>query len=158
MTRQEICKQNATVHGGFGTPLYRVWNAMWQRCTNSNVKEFRYYGGREIKVCEDWKSFPVFREWALSSGYEPCLTLDRIEQDGNYEPTNCRWITLKEQQRNKRNNVILTYNGESHCASEWAEILGINYKTIMSRIARNWSVDRILSTQDARRKEVTNRA
>lgn len=157
MNIREIRKINATKHGGYGTSLYGVWNSMKQRCNNPSVKTYRYYGGKGIKVFPKWGQFESFRDWAIDNGYEEGLTLDRINSNEDYEPSNCRWVTLAEQQRNKSNNVMLTYEGETHCAKEWSELLGINYKTIMTRLSRGWSSDRIFSTNgDARRTEVTH--
>ena len=90
-------------------------------------------------------SYEAFKEWALNNGYSDELTLDRINVDGNYCPENCRWITNKEQQNNKRNNVLYTYNGETKTLAEWSESLGICYKTLQKRIIK-WGVDKAFST------------
>lgn len=121
-------------HGGFGTRLYRIWNGMKQRCSNPNDPSYRIYGGRGIKVCDDWIKFVPFRDWALANGYEDTLTIDRINPDGNYEPSNCRWATKKEQAHNRRHQVLLTYHGETKPLFEWATILGIEYKILDNRI------------------------
>ena len=93
----------STTHGGTHTRLYRIWNGMRSRTTNPKTSFFYCYGGRGISVCEEWKnSFELFREWALSHGYQDNLSIDRINNDGNYEPCNCRWATASEQQLNKR--------------------------------------------------------
>lgn len=118
--------------------LYAVWNAMKQRCNNPKNKRWNRYGGRGIKICEEWEnSFDSFREWALSNGYKEGLTIDRINNDGNYEPDNCRWATYREQNRNYSRNVYYEHNGEKHTAIEWAEIYGLNIKSIYQRMERD---------------------
>ena len=99
-------------------------------------------------MCEEWTdSFETFRNWSLQNGYNDNLTIDRIDTNGNYEPNNCRWVSMEEQNKNKTSNVILTYNNESHTLSEWSQITGIHRKTIKSRICRDgWSVERALTT------------
>lgn len=117
--------------------LYAVWNAMKQRCNNPKNARWEHYGKRGIRVCEDWKSsFNLFREWALANGYKEGLTLDRINNDGNYEPANCRWTTYKEQNNNCSRNVYYEYAGEKHTPIEWAEIYGLNIKSIYQRMER----------------------
>ena len=135
------------VHGeannlnGTRTNLYVRWCHMIERCYNPHCERYEYYGGRGIAVCEIWrKDFTAFREWALANGYNEGLSLDRINNDGNYEPSNCRWVTHKEQCNNKRNNRILTYNGESKTISQWADTIGMRVDTLKSRIYYGWSV------------------
>ena len=90
-------------HGETGTRLYRIWGAMKTRCSNQKSDSYEWYGGRGIKVCQEWRcSYEAFRDWALDSGYGDDTSIDRIDNEGNYEPDNCRWATLKEQGANKR--------------------------------------------------------
>lgn len=122
-------------HGGSKTILFHKWASMKDRCYNKNAKQYKYYGGRGISVCEEWRSsFLAFREWSLKNGYNEGLSLDRIDPNKNYCPENCRWITMEDQQRNKRNVKIITYNGESHTIPEWSNILGIKYGTLWKRL------------------------
>lgn len=128
------------------TRLYRSWQNMKNRCYWEKDKSFANYGGRGIQVCPEWRDdFSVFRKWALSSGYQDNLTLDRIDVNGDYGPSNCRWATAKEQQNNKRNNRNLEFHGETHTATEWAEIIGIKRVTLFHRLYAGWSVEQTLS-------------
>lgn len=109
---------------------------MKQRCYNPNNKRYKYYGGRGITVCKEWDKFEAFEKWALSHGYQDGLTLDRIDVNGNYCPENCRWVTWKVQQNNKRNNTFIAAFGEQHTLAEWEEISGVNRSTIQKRIKK----------------------
>ena len=97
-------KHKTTINSGLSkTRLYYIWNSMKQRCHNHKSKDYRHYGLRGIRVCDDWRNnFTSFRDWAISNGYTDELTIDRIDVNGNYEPLNCRWVTMAEQNRNKR--------------------------------------------------------
>jgi hypothetical protein len=112
---REFMTQRATKHGGRYTRLYSIWTGMKKRCHYPRHKYFYNYGGRGISVCEMWRtSFAVFQEWALANGYQPTLTIDRINVNGNYEPSNCRWATRSEQERNKwRANVRRRKQGDA---------------------------------------------
>jgi hypothetical protein len=117
--------------------LYSIWNHMKQRCINPNNRMYRYYGGRGIMVCQEWiNDFDVFYNWAVSNGYTKELTIDRENNEGNYTPENCRFVTNKVQQNNRRTNVILSINGVSKTIAEWSEETGINYDTIWARAKR----------------------
>lgn len=95
-------KNNNYKHGMSGTRLHRIWTEMKTRCLNQNDCHYKWYGARGISVCDEWLDFVPFSEWALSNGYKDDLTIDRIDNDGNYEPSNCRWITQSEQCKNHR--------------------------------------------------------
>lgn len=132
-------------HGGAGTRLYRIWQNMKDRCSRENNAHYSDYGGRGITVCEEWQtSFDAFRDWALSSGYDDSLTLDRRDNDGGYTPENCRWATRKEQANNQRSNRVVIFNGEKHTVSEWAEICGISGNALRLRLNRGWTVEAAL--------------
>ena len=125
--------------------LTNIYSMMKQRCYNTNSQNFKYYGGKGVSVCDEWRNnSQAFYDWAMTHGYKDGLTLDRIDNDGNYEPSNCRWVTMKEQDNHRSNNVILTLNGESHTIPEWSEILGIKQHVIRNRINRGWSVENTL--------------
>ena len=129
-------------HNMSGTRLYRIWNDMKVRCSHKDNDNYPYYGGRGIAVCDEWESsFETFMQWAESSGYSEGLTLDRINTNGNYEPSNCRWIEFKAQCRNRRNNIFYELNGESKIIAEWSEIYDIPSATIWRRINKyGWDV------------------
>lgn len=137
-------------HGKSRSRLYRVYMTMKSRCENPNAHEYDNYGGRGVKICDEWQNYEAFSEWAKNNGYEEeqrgKCTLDRIDTDGDYEPSNCRWVTMKIQQRNRRNNKLITYKGETHCISEWAEIAGIRYGTFIKRLQCGWSMERAMTT------------
>lgn len=123
-------------HGHLYTPAYRSWATMIQRCTNPKTPGYCYYGGRGIEVCERWLKFPLF---LADMGTRPDGTsLDRIDNDGNYEPSNCRWATNAEQANNKRSCHMITYAGETLSVTEWAVRTGINRGTIFSRLQSGW--------------------
>ena len=128
--------------------LYTTWNNIKQRCYNNKCFNYKYYGLLNITMCDEWKNdFMSFYNWAMNNGYKEDLSIDRINVNGNYEPINCRWATPKEQARNTRYNKIITYNNETHNLSEWAEIVGINPITLGTRLRRNWTIERALTTK-----------
>lgn len=134
-------------HGMCRTSLYKRWQSIKDRCLNSNNPMYHHYGGRGITVCEEWRqNFDAFREWAMANGYRDDLTIDRIDNNGNYEPANCRWITNFEQQSNRRNNHNIQFNGETHTLTEWARITGITPQNIKRRLKNGWSLEKTLTT------------
>lgn len=137
-----------TKHGLRKTPLYKTWCGMKERCCNPKSRNYKNYGGRGIKVCKEWMDcFKCFYDWAISNGYSEELYLDREQNDGDYCPSNCRWITQKQNCRNTRKNRNISYNGVNICVSEWAEKLGINRSLISDRLNKlNWSIENTLST------------
>ena len=137
--------ERSTTHGGHGTRLYDIWHSMKQRCYYKKHIGYESYGGRGIKVCQEWKNdFSNFRDWANSSGYSKSLSIDRVDNDGNYEPNNCKWSTVKEQSNNRRSNRFLSHKGETKTLSEWADVLDINDNTLSMRLNSGWSVERTL--------------
>ena len=132
-------------HGEHGTRLYSIWRNMKQRCLNQNRSAYSAYGGRGISLCEEWKDYILFRDWAISNGYSDSLTLDRKNNELGYSPDNCRWATIKQQSNNTRTNRTIEYNGETHTLSEWAEILQMSVGTLWDRLDNGWSIQRALS-------------
>lgn len=114
--------------------LYNIWRHMKQRCYNSNNKKYERYGKRGITVCEEWlNDFKAFYDWSMSNGYKDDLTIDRINNDGNYEPSNCRWVNLKTQANNRSTNILITHDGETHNIKEWSLIMNKPYSTLLNR-------------------------
>lgn len=128
--------------------LYRIYQLMKGRCYNSNQSDYKWYGGRGIRVCDKWReSYLYFKEWALANGYTETLTIDRIDSDGDYEPTNCRWVNMTVQNNNKKSVPKYEFNGEKHSVSEWARLLGINRGLLKDRITKlGWSIEKALTT------------
>lgn len=116
--------------------LYSVWRTMLHRCNDPKRVKYRDYGGRGIAVCEEWKDANVFMDWAFENGYKTGLQLDRIDNNGNYHPENCRFVTPKENSRNRRNTKRLTINGETKTVVEWCEQLGVNQYTVYDWIRK----------------------
>lgn len=146
LTRKIISEKNR-VHGLRHTRIYNIWAKMRQRCNNKNDKLFKYYGGRGIKVTEEWEKFENFYQWAMSHGYTDSLTIERIDVNGDYEPSNCAWKTMKVQCNNKRTNIKIAYKGEIKNLKEWCDELNLNYKLIHGRITYGgWSVERAFET------------
>lgn len=127
------------------TRLYRIWKTMIARTIYPSQDGFKNYGGRGIKVCEEWlDDFYKFKNWAMSNGYDDDLTIDRINCDGNYEPSNCKWSSRKEQNNNQRRTIKLTYQDITHNLTEWADLLGIKYNTLYHRYKKNYPIEKIL--------------
>ena len=142
-------KDRMTKHNMSNTRLYRIRNGMLFRCYNKNSSDYANYGGRGISVCNEWKdSFENFYNWAMSNGYAEGLTIDRINNNGNYDSSNCRWVSMKLQSRNTRTNHLYTYKGETKTIAEWAEITGIGHDTLTYRIKHNYPEDKIFLKQD----------
>lgn len=130
------------------TRIYSIYKGMKDRCRYKTNDNYMRYGGRGIRVCEEWLSdFMSFYDWAINNGYKDGLTLDRIDSNGNYEPSNCRWLTYKEQANNTKRNNYITFNNETHTLTEWAEKLGLKRSTLTTRIHRQgWSIEKALTT------------
>ena len=131
--QKDIVSSIRKIHGKSKSRLYTLYEGMKARCNKTNSETYKYYGGKGVRVCEEWeKDFLTFEKWMLDNGYDENLprgvqTIDRIDPNANYSPDNCRLITITEQQRNKTDNVFYEFNGEKHLLCEWSEILGIDY-------------------------------
>jgi hypothetical protein len=150
---RESASERFTKHGGRKTKLYGIWSGMVNRVTNPNNDRYDSYGGRGIKVCDRWMDFGNFRN-DMGDTYRPGLTIERIDNDGNYEPGNCRWATWQEQARNKRTSHIIAREGEGIALAEAVEGTGIKYSTVEARInAYGWSTERAL-TEEVRKARI----
>ena len=140
------CGCNNKKHGKSDTRIYQTWTNMRGRCYSPKHHGFKYYGGRGIKVCDEWNdSFETFYEWAINNGYEKNLTIERINVNGDYCPNNCTWISKSEQQRNRRDTIYLTYNGKTLNTWQWSKITGLSQETISQRRYSHWNDERILT-------------
>lgn len=131
-------------HGLSGTRIYRIWSNMKRRCLNPKAENYNRYGGRGITVCDEWKNdFMSFYNWSMENGYQEYLTIDRIDNDGNYEPSNCRWATTKDQENNRGDfNIIVTYKGKTQTLMQWAEETKLPFATLRYRIVESkWPVE-----------------
>ena len=144
--KTERLRQRCTTHNMRHKRLYSIWCDMRKRCKNESEQNYYLYGGRGIEVCDEWQKFEPFKEWAYATGYNDSLTIDRINPNGNYEPSNCKWSDLYEQANNKRNNVKLSYNGQTKTVAEWSRAIGIKAETIYWRIHKGWTPEKALTT------------
>ena len=147
----ENARRIATKHGGTQDKLYSVWMGMRRRCQDPKIKDYQRYGGRGIKVCDEWQDYSVFRDWALNNGYDPNAafqkcTLDRIDSNGMYGPENCRWVDIKTQENNRRSNVLIEYQGKKQTMKLWSEELCMDYGLLRDRLSRGWSFERAITT------------
>jgi DNA-binding transcriptional MerR regulator len=141
LSRELIIERNKkmSTHSMTGTRLHNIWDTMKARCHRPNSKDYKNYGARGVMVCEEWRnSFEAFYRWATENGYQEDLTLDREDVNGNYEPTNCRWVTTKQQGNNTRVNRHITINGETKTIAEWADLAGVSPKALRYRIESGW--------------------
>lgn len=122
--------------------LYRVWDGIVQRCCNPNAKNYRNYGGRGIRVCDEWRnSFKAFEKYCLEHGWKQGLQIDRIDNELGYVPNNVRFVPIRQNARNKRTNHLITFRGETMCAADWCERYGISDSTLWRRLTSGWSVE-----------------
>ena len=140
----QMKKNYVLKHGMSYSKIYSTWQRIKNRCYRENFPHYKSYGGRGIKVCDEWldkeNGFINFKNWAFNNGYKDGLSIDRINVNGNYEPSNCRWITMKEQASNKRTNIFYTINGKTMTQTQWCEYYNIPRTNIRRRISSGWSV------------------
>ena len=144
-------------HGLSKSKIYHVWLSMRERCNSKKNKSYKNYGAKGIKVCEEWEnSFLCFYNFSISNGYKEGLTIDRIDSNLGYYPENCRFVTVKEQNRNYGRNRLITYNGETLCVSDMADKYKVNRGTVLFRLKNGKSLDEVFSTEDKRFKKTKN--
>lgn len=131
-------------------PWYGSYRSMMDRCYREKAKNYPCYGGRGIKVCEEWRSIEAFEMWVKASGFQIGMTLERIDVNGNYCPENCVWATKQQQAINRRNTLFLEFNGERHTIGEWSDILGVCRSTISNRYYRGLPIEKVLAKEDLR--------
>lgn len=131
----ECTRNRMTIHGDSGNKLHNIWKAMRRRCKDDGHADYRYYGGKGIRVCEEWdKNYSEFKAWAINNGYSDGLTIDRIDVNKDYCPENCRWASMTEQANNRTSNIVISNNGETHTLMEWSMIYSIPYSTLYMRL------------------------
>lgn len=142
--RRDVSTARFTTHGAVGTPEHCSWNAMLGRCNNPNNKKWSRYGGRGITVCERWREFENF---LADMGHRPSIShsIDRINNEGNYEPSNCRWATQSQQQNNRSTNLNLSAFGMTMNLKQWSTHLSVDYSTLQRRLAKQWPLEKVLS-------------
>ena len=149
---REVHSKRLKTHGLSRTRIYCIWRCMIDRCYNKKNKRYYCYGEKGIRVCDEWRNcFLTFRGWALNNGYREDLTIDRINVNGNYEPTNCRFVDKYTQANNMSCNHKIEYKGETKNMAEWAKIFNINYDVLRCRLRRGWSVEKALTTKLSRK-------
>lgn len=146
LNNERIGNLNKT-HHKTDTRLHRIWGSMKQRCYNPKNNRYKTYGAEGKTVCEEWQEFAPFYDWAMANGYRNDLTIERIDETKGYLPENCRWATQKEQQNNRRNNHLITYNGKTQTIAQWADDIGIKYQTLLRRInVSKWNIEKAFKT------------
>ena len=146
---------NQTTHGLSNHPLYNVWQGIKARCNCNTDKHYKFYGGRGISICDEWKNdFKAFYDWSMSHGYQKGVMLDRIDNDLGYSPDNCRWVNSKIQNNNRRNNILIRFNGKTQTLAQWSDEINIKMTTLYNRLnALGWSIEKTLTTP-VKKKEV----
>jgi hypothetical protein len=149
----DVSKITHTKHSLSKTRLYKTWQEMLQRCNNPNEPAYKDYGARGITVCKEWKDYMVFHNWAANNGYENTLTIERKNVNGNYEPNNCKWATIKEQQNNKRTCIFITFRNKTQSLNNWSIELNMSYSALIGRCRLGWSIDKMFNTPSKERSK-----
>lgn len=134
----------------YNKPWYGSYHAMMDRCYREKAKNYPFYGGRGIKVCDEWKNIEAFEAWVESSNFQKGMSLERLDVNKGYSPDNCIWATSKEQANNRRNTLYIEFDGEIHTSSEWADKLNINHSTLKNRYYRGLPIEKVLAMGDLR--------
>lgn len=137
--RRERIVESTTKHGDSHNRLYAIWQGMKRRCGNPAYIHYADYGGRGIRICDEWQNYQAFRDWSLSNGYADSLTIDRIDANGNYEPGNCRWVSRLVQAQNRRNTYTVEYKGATGNLKEMCRRFNVSYQTIKYRMKKGFS-------------------
>ena len=151
--RREVAKERATKHSLCGTRLYTTYHNMKKRCYDPKSDHYKWYGNENKHICDEWMGkdgFQEFSKWAMANGYSEDLTIDRIDNNKGYSPENCRWVTAKQNSRNKRNNHFITIKGITKTISEWCECLNVPESRVRGRIALGWDGEKALTTEKLR--------
>ena len=146
-------KKRKTKYSVQNVRLYHIWYGMLERCRNEKNRFFHRYGGRGIGVCKEWNDYEAFSTWAMNHGYQDGLSIDRINNDGDYKPDNCRWVTAKQQHYNTSQCRYETIDGVTKCIAEWAAEYGIRHGLVLHRLARGMSIVEALTKKTLRAKD-----
>lgn len=154
---KNILNKSRIKHGMNKSRIYNIYICMKERCYNQNAKSYKEYGKRGIRVCDEWlgeDGFKNFYEWSIKNGYADNLSIDRIDVNVGYEPTNCRWATSVMQNNNTRRNNYITLDGEIHTMAEWCRIKNVSRSAIVERIKKGWDVEEAFSVPIRPRKNI----
>lgn len=149
---REIAVERNTIHGDTNTRIYHIWHDMMYRCYGEKHKSYYLYGGKGITVCEEWKEYQNFKNWAIGNGYADDLSIDRKDNEKGYEPSNCRWATDLQQANNTSRNKLYVINGKSDTIANLCRKYNVSYATASSRIRRGWDIKAALETPVKKKK------
>ena len=155
--RKEVSRRKSTKHSLCGTKLYHVYCNMKKRCYDPKSDHYKWYGAENKTICDEWmgeNGFKHFSDWAFENGYEEDLTIDRIDNNKGYSPDNCRWVTMKKNCQNKRNNHLITVDGVTMTISEWSDAKGLSKTLISTRINQlGWDEEKAVTTRKMRERK-----